>query len=163
MSRGNPTTGCFRINFTSFFFFKGIINSYNRGSLTTEWCQLQLSKTLSHTQYAGLSASDVFFSKSSPVWEHRWEWRDCFPQQGLMMPDGLFSCPVPMLKADHYRALCAFMPPKMSCHQHEEQDAARPFSIVTLFILDATTLGGWAGLWFGRKTRCFQNVVNNDL
>lgn len=41
-----------------------------------------------------------------------------------MMPDGLFSRPVPALKADHYRPLCSFtakvVAPKMSCHQHEE-------------------------------------------
>lgn len=41
-----------------------------------------------------------------------------------MMPDGLFSCPVPALKADHYRALCSFRAKavalKMSCHQYEE-------------------------------------------
>lgn len=41
-----------------------------------------------------------------------------------MMPDGLFSRPVPVLKADHYMPLCSFsakvVAPKMSCHQHEE-------------------------------------------
>lgn len=41
-----------------------------------------------------------------------------------MMPDGLFSRPVPALKADHYRDLCSFcakaMAQKMSCHQREE-------------------------------------------
>ena len=41
-----------------------------------------------------------------------------------MMPDGLFSRPVPALKADHYRALCSFsakaVAQKMSCHQREE-------------------------------------------
>ena len=41
-----------------------------------------------------------------------------------MMPDGLFSCGVPALKADHYRALCSFgsaaVAQKMSCHQLEE-------------------------------------------
>lgn len=76
------------------------------------------------TQHTSSSVSDVFFSKSSPVWEHQWEWKDCFPQQGLMMPDGLFSRPVPALKADHYRALDSFSAKavalKMSCHQHEE-------------------------------------------
>lgn len=41
-----------------------------------------------------------------------------------MMPDGVFSCPVPALKADHYRALCSFsakaMAQKMSCHWLKE-------------------------------------------
>ena len=41
-----------------------------------------------------------------------------------MMPDGLFSRPVPALKADHYRALCSFsakaVAQKMSCRQPEE-------------------------------------------
>ena len=67
---------------------------------------------------------DVFGSECFPVWEHQWKWGDCFPQQSLMMPDGLFSHWVPALKADHYRALCSFcaraVAQKMSCHQLEE-------------------------------------------
>lgn len=47
-----------------------------------------------------------------------------FPQQGIMMPDGLFCRPVPLLKADHYRALCSprgkAVAYKMSCQEQEE-------------------------------------------
>lgn len=67
-----------------------------------------------------------------------------------MMPDGLFSRPVPGLKADHYMPLCSFsakaVDPKMSCHQHEEGvlhagHYSDPVHSGCLY-----TLGDWAGL-----------------
>lgn len=91
-----------------------------------------------------------------------------FPQQGLMMPDGLFSRPVPALKADHYRALCSFsakaVAQKMSCHQREEkgmQHAGHYSDPVQSGC--HTALGSWAGLWRGGKTQGFKDLVNDDL
>lgn len=88
------------------------------------------------------------------------------PQRDLMMPDGLFSRPVLVLKADHYGSLCSLrakaVPPKVCCHQDEEGTLPTahysdpvPSRCLCSGRSDRSVLQNW--------TQGFRDLVNNGL